>query len=627
MKVRLQSFALFLFGGLILGVTFLLPADLPLLNTSFVPTWSVTLILFGLCATDFYVQSFRRGRPILKNPHLHPLIAGLLSVLIPVIWIALPYAYTHPSVMLTRVFLLLVAGVWWGRLLIPLSPWRIQLDQREQIGLLVTCAGLTLLAVVLFLGKMPPIHNLDDAMIMVVARNLFERGEFHDFLYPHRTPLDLAIGHSVLSWGLGRWMSIVGYSIDSARLYFLLVSVPCLPFAYGCGRLLYGKSVGWATTAITAPLLLVTTFTRPDPFMYVAFFAGLFFTGLGSVRKEWRWHIVAGLMIGFGYESHQYVVRFVFAIGIIHLIDYLRQIRQTKRFVVRHALIGFGIGLALYTIWFVIFHILIIGSTYNILETIQGMYRVQTLAGWAKGGEGSLLIENIRLYRTFFQWRTLSFILGIVGLGYALWRWKPADQLLLTLLIASAFSGGVILAHSTAYYWVYYVPFVALWGGRLIVEWGAGQITSLQTPAPLTRLTCTLIISLSFLLFADSVLMGLQPDIARTQIKVGKQIAEIIPSEAHITGDPIYHFGMSERRNYTAVDPLIRPKHVPLDQWAVVYTDPDQPFSIDYRAFALKNGLQEAYCYPLIGEYVTRVFIAPTSPFFPKFPQVCPPTQ
>jgi hypothetical protein len=194
--------------------------------------WGVALILFVLCAIDFYVQSFRRGKPILKNPHLPSLVAVILLLTVPLIWIALPYAYTHPGVMFTRIFLLIFVVFWWVRLLVPLTAWKTPLNRWEQIGMLLVCGSLTFLAMVLFLGKAPPIHAYDDAVIMSFGRDLFESGKFYSTFYPYRTSLDLAIGNSVLTWGLGAWMSIMGYSVESARLYFLLVSLPCLPFVF-----------------------------------------------------------------------------------------------------------------------------------------------------------------------------------------------------------------------------------------------------------------------------------------------------------------------------------------------------------------------------------------------------------
>jgi hypothetical protein len=357
--------------------------------------------------------------------------------------------------------------------------------------------------------------------------------------------------------------------------------------------------------------------------MYVAFFGGLFFTLLGGSHKEWRWHILAGLIIGFGYESHQYVIRFVFAFGLVHLINYVRQTWQTKHLIVRHALIGYGIGLSLYTGWFMVFHVLVAGRPQDILETIQQMYNFQSSFFPIQKGEGLILVKNFQQYQLFLRSYPLSFVFGCMVLPYAIWRWKSADRLLLALFAASTLSGSLILAHSTSYYWVYFVPFVSLLSGRAIVEWGAGQLTHPQSPAPLTQLTLILITGLSLLLFTDTALLGIQPNMSRTRIKMGEQLTKVIPAQIHITGEPIYHIGMSERRNFTSVEQMARPNGVPLEQWAVVFTDHRKPPGLDYWIFAVDSGLKEAYCYPLQGIFVTRVFIAPNSPFFPEAPQLC----
>lgn len=132
----------------------------------------------------------------------------------------------------------------------------------------------------------------------------------------------LSVGTGVFIPLMGAWLNIIGISLESARLYVLLLAWAGAPFIFLVARRLYNHTVAVIALAIALILPIAHNYAYPTTYVSTAVAIALYCYLRGRDSGRWQWHYLCGLAVSSGFESHAYAFCFAAAFGLVHAFQY-----------------------------------------------------------------------------------------------------------------------------------------------------------------------------------------------------------------------------------------------------------------------------------------------------------------
>lgn len=471
---------------------------------------------------------------------------------------------------------------------------------RAAVGvILVLAVGLT----VLYLGQIPPSRFFDEPWEINRSWTIYKTHSFGTFMYPLYSPAQNAIVSGLRS-AAGYWMGLIGPGLEQARLFYLLVGGwLALPFLYLTARKLYGATAALCTLAIAALLPLMHTYARPDGTVAAAVAATLycFFTARENGSRVR--HYLTGLLAATAFEGHPYGLAFTAAFGLVYLFEYGRRVRRGGRWLPDSALLSFIGGCITYGLFFAATRLLVIPGGLSNIGQIAERYHTETLIGGG-AGDTRLLAVNQEYYGGYFAVASPEVALLLLGMAAAFLRRRVADRYLLAITLLSFGILLFLITHNAPYYYLFYMPFVALFGGALLAQFSSELDSARVRWAGLVAAAA---VGVLFMAHTVLVASNASEQSAEDFRQVGRAVAQRVPPEVTIAGWQAYYLGMPEREHFIATENFYYDYLGTPDQWgipkpeAVILTrglDDNQPRIYNYLQ---TMGLRPAYCFPMRG--------------------------
>ncbi len=579
--------------------------------------WSMAgiSILAGIC----FICSTRKRFTLLSVPLPDKAWFGWLTILIGTVclsgvWLGLPPSWDQPMAVLLRLYA--VGLVFVGeRLLLRTSRTGALVISSKT--LLVLLAGILLLAlalVAIYIGRVPWIEVFDEPMELSFSWATFQ---IHSFWSTSTaTQRQLVLYPYLLHPLNGLWMSLAGFGLIQARLFFLAFGWASLIFIYLTARRLYGYYAALAAVAVGAFIPLTYDFVRPDLLVPLATSVGLYFFFTARQTRSYSRHYLAGLAVALGIEGHPYAARFAIAFALIYLYEYIRLILITRRWQWNAPFWFFALGGLTYSIFFVAVHMAIAPGGLN-LHTFSESYTYQVQ--YSDNPQAlplyRILVDNISYYQQYLKRHVSEAIVAVAAVTAAARCHKQSDKLLLSIWGISLIVGAFSLTHVNPYYGIYNMPFIAILAGALIARRGT-SVDSKQ--ATLTGFAIICIVAALF--SSETILTGNSPQAADPFIDVARQIDQVLPANiTTIVGDRVYYLGILDHRRYVALDDLSSPYYRPMvpASTALILTAFEHrtdPFSEQVAKYAAANRLERAYCFYAAGYQITVFTALPSLP-------------
>ncbi len=289
----------------------------------------------------------------------------------------------------------------------------------------IVVAALGVIAVTLVrlygLSVYPKINVIDEPWDLSWALSYVRTGRFFDPIIYYGNG-DIQRFMLPVAW----WIELVGTGFWQVRLFFFLLIVPLVAITARIGYNLYGRGAGWLVALFMGCSVAVIDAARirHDIGLALALAASLLLYTEAIKRERSSLHFVAGLLMGWGWFAHYHAIGFGIAMAFsLYLPRYVERIRRGQWLPERALLLYVAGGL--------------LGAA--------SVFVLQILPDWAGfldrrqlRNPGSLA-EYIRVFVAFWgnlvQYSVLEFGLVIAALIAALWRRRPADVLVVTLII------------------------------------------------------------------------------------------------------------------------------------------------------------------------------------------------
>lgn len=480
---------------------------------------------------------------------------------------------------------------------------------------LVSALGLT----ALYLGQVPPSRFFDEPWEINRSWTIYRTHSFGTFMYPLYPQAQNAIVSGLRSIA-GYWMGLIGPGLEQARLFYLLVGGwLALPFLYLTARKLYGATAGLCALAIATFLPLMHTYARPDGTVAAAVAAALYCFFTARENGSRLRHYLTGLLAAAAFEGHPYGLAFTAAFGLVYLFEYGRRGLKEGRWSPDAALVSFIGGGITYGLFFAATRLLVIPGGLSNIGQIAERYQSETLISGRAGDTPVTRLINVNLeyYGGYFAIASPEVVMLVLGMAAAFFRRRTSDWYLLTIALLAFGLLLFLITHNAPYYFLFYMPFVALFGGALLAQ------ISGELDARRVRWAGLMAAAAAGVLFiAHTVLVtsNAAEQSAEDFRQVGRAVAQLVPPDVTIAGWQAYYLGMPERERFVATENFYYDYLGTPDQWgvpkpeAVILTrglDDNQPRIYNYLQ---EMKLRPAYCFPMREYGGEAVLYLPTVP-------------
>ncbi len=543
------------------------------------------------------------GRFLPRNPMMMwaAVIGGIIGLAL--FWLLLPGARFFPAVALFLVYSTASFFVVWVFILRHMGAGQIQVPVGAMVGLALAVSIITIGLVMRYVGRVPPSLILDEPWLLGWGYSMFTTGKPFIAMYP-TFPAEYVALWSILMPLQGAWSALTGISLESGRLFWLLITWCSAPFIYLTARDAYGKFAAWVAVCLILLLPLPHNYLRSDMAVPLSLSAGLYyFFSARRTGQKWRF-FASGIFFATVVEGHTLAICFIIAIGVLLTLEYAAQIGQRRRLFWNSHYVAFVAGGITYAILFIFLHTFLWGfSPFDLLTTIDGYYGLNADLGMGAGSGMTRIINNgVAWVVNYLVIHPLEFCLFISGVAFAMWRRQAADRWLAALVLVALPVLFVLLPKHNIYYWIHFLPFTALFTGAFFAQ-------LFPQPPLATRLTVAqaAVLAVMVALAASQIIVaGRNTQNADRAIAISYEIDAVLPAEVHdIWGWQVYYYGLSGRRFVNIESFTTQPDtqwmqrfEVPAPQ-AIIITRGLDDVHQKIWAYIEQRGMMLAQCFPL----------------------------
>jgi hypothetical protein len=463
-------------------------------------------------------------------------------------------------------------------------------------------------------GRVPGSLFADEQWLTNWGWSMFTTGKPVVTMNPARDPAYVAL-LSVFYPVMGGWLTVTGVTFEAARLFWLLLAWLGVPFVAATGRRLYGNTAGFIAGVVALYLPLAHNYVRADMVVSTALAVALYCLVRAVQDGVFRFYVVAGFMLALSVEGHTLGLRFALAIGIFATVAYLYQVWRERRWVWYRPFWGILLGGLAYLPLYLFLHTVLWGvSLEQTLAAGQEGLRLERILGQ---GAGEGITRTFNLTRLWFEdylaRHPLEFVLFVLALAMAVWRWQKPDKALVGLFVVAQLILFAALPKHNIYYWSHHLPILAL-----LVGAGMAQLVRAdRKQITLARMTAALM--LTGVLSVDLIRSATQSQSADRLMAVGYEADAVLPPDVqHVWGWQSYYLGLQHRQFINSEEFInpIRPDwmtvyHVPPPQ-AVLITRGLDDMHADFNAYIAERGMVVGWCFPLdIFQQMTVLYVLP----------------
>ncbi len=356
---------------------------------------------------------------------------------------------------------------------------------------------------------------------------------------------------------------LIGAGLLQARAFYLVIGVLTSPFVYLTAKRLYGSIAGWTAALLAFYIPLHHNWARAEIWVTTATAIAIYcyFSSHGDDTKRAK---VASFACGFfivsTIDGHFYGIVFAIMFCLLHLWEQLRHFRR-YRWRLKPAFTYFILGCAAYSIFWLWYHVYLPGIHLGDIPRLFTQNYAWELQVFSTDKTGVVrILENVyqtlRLY--IIRPRPQELLLYIFLVAMAIGRRRRADLILLSIFIGSVLIFFSISAHPNKFYYVFWMPFLAIWFGGFSQDI-CGRINSAKVfqPKRISNGALLFLVAVLTVYEGQAIEGAAQPTAIRNRIQLedmigaGRQLNDILPEEdIKIAGNFPFYLGMPLRLNY-----------------------------------------------------------------------------
>ncbi len=428
-----------------------------------------------------------------------------------------------------------------GQFDVPVPHWLRRLGPTLLIALAV-------LLTVVFLGDVPPSRYYEEPYVANFAWSTYQLGRPDTTMVPEFTLEYLAMPASAFYPLLGLWYDLFGLTLDTSRLFWLLLGWLSVPFIFLSARRLYNPTAAYLAATLAALFLIMHNYVNPTLYVPAAVAMTLYFSLRGrDAGASLGWHFAAGLIVTTAIEGHAYGVRFSVAFGLYYLVEYGQMLLKVRRWRWNPGFWVFVAGGLTGAVLYTLLHgYYWMGSDISgMLASLQQSYELERAYG---GNEVNQWSSNLRLtwewLREYPALHPIEAAVALWGLLVALRRRSSADRMLVTIYLPSLLLLSAMIAHFNLYYWVHNLPFVAILGGAML----AGLAGQLKQASAFNLAALMLIMGVGALQLTNIALEARKSQDHDHLIDIGYAIDAVLPDHVQrVAAWHIYYYALYQR--------------------------------------------------------------------------------
>ena len=411
-----------------------------------------------------------------------------------------------------------------------------------------------LLLATIYLGQVPGVDIVDETRIIGNSLRQFACPNCFVHLLAERNAFTWF--NHLATWPLiSAWLQAYGAGLLQARLLSLLVAWLGVPFVFLTARKVSGPSGAFvaAICGIVLPLHFVTA--RTDVWVATSVSIALCCFTLAREQDSSRRRILSffcGFFALAATEGHAYGIAFALMFGALHLPALQRVLRRRSTGNDRDAVTGLAAGSLGFLLLWVIYHIFLAGVHVAALpELLQDTLDYER--GLADPGRGvGLILNYIRRFtqRLLYDHPYILF-LAVPGLMLTFRQNRAAVRPSLTIAVGGGILILLMLAHFSAQYFVFFLPFFCLFAGTGLSGLFPVPATTASPGKTIVSLG-TLFVVLAFVLLnalqldETATLQQENNERARAIVSIGQEIDQMLPAEdIVVAGTPEFYLGMT----------------------------------------------------------------------------------
>jgi len=465
---------------------------------------------------------------------------------IAIFWIFMPGTTFLPAIALFRIYIVAVlSGVVFVYLyastdhdiLLPAMVWRV---------LFITGVILAVTITVRYIGRIPASLYYDEPLVAnygwTCARDYVTGVE----MLPPRDTDYLRVAIPIVYCIPGFFMKYFGTTLAIARLQGILIIWLAAPLIYFMAKRLYGIEAAIIATIVMLLFPLMHNHLRSDPYVAFILTVSLYCYTRAREHPAWYLHFLTGFALAFSIDAHQLGLRFVPVFGLLYLWDYIRAIREQKRFMVYRPFFIFAIGGFFYAGIFYVLHVIYWANTdlTGALELINVAYDEQLTVG-GNVGFWQRILNNISPWFIIYVVRhPVEMLILSAGMITAVRQFQESDRFLLYIFWLSWILYFFISPKPTPYYLVHHLPLVALFAGNFVHS----TVKNGVHPASVFPVLVVLVF------FTANILLASQSgQNADRLMDISFDIDAQLPEDVQmVTGHQVYFWGLAYRDFYDA---------------------------------------------------------------------------
>ena len=418
--------------------------------------------------------------------------------------------------------------------------------------------------IALVFGDIPGIDSIDESIdtgnSILSARNF---GSFSNLKSDERN-VETWLNNPFMWVVSGAVQHLIGAGWLQARAFYLVVGVLACPFVFLTAKRLYGSFAGWSAALLAFYIPLHYNWARADIWVTTATAIAIYcyFFALDSDGKRAR---VASFACGFfivsTIDGHFYGIAFVVVFCLLHVWKQLRHFR-IHRWRLKPAFTYFVVGCAAYSLFWLWYHVYLPGV---FLEDIPGLLRKNYSweAQWFTydiAGIPRVVEIAYRMFRFYIHLQPLELFLYLFLVAIAIRRRKRADLILLSIFLGSLLLFVALIAHPNKYYFVFWMPFLAVWFGGFTQDI-CGRVNCAGSFHKWISNGALLFLVVILTMYEGRAIeVATNPSLMRRRqefeslIEAGRRFDELLPNEEDIVirGNLPFYLGMPLRLNYHA---------------------------------------------------------------------------
>lgn len=429
--------------------------------------------------------------------------------------------------------------------------------------LVVLFLGIYLVVIlVLFFGDLPGIDPEDEPFTTGNSfLNFVKFGEFPS-LRPGERNAGSWLNNPFLWVISGTFQNYIGVGWVEARAFSLLVGLLASPFIFYTANQLYGRIAGWSAALLAISIPLQYNWVRVDIWVAVATSIAIFcyFRSINSKSKHPKYYsFFCGFFISSTIDGHFYGIAFVITFCLLFLMQLILPIHKSRSFSFRCTTF-FMFGCLSYMIFWFWYHVYL-PKIY--LRDIPKLFvNNYTWEMQANPIETTVVNRNVthilETLRVYFRTQTHEFILLIIVLVASLIKRRKQDYILLLIFFGSVVVFFFIIAHPNKYYYIFLMPFLSIWFGKLVQMINELSKSSLINKTIFLSNGAILTLVVVLVVYTGRATeMAFHPVNIRNRIhlqemiQVGRELNTKLPNEdVVIVGHFPFYLGMTNRLNY-----------------------------------------------------------------------------